>query len=936
MLGLMFRKLWYKKWMFLCLLLGSVLLVATACSFPLYRNAVLNRMLQDEFKQNMETSNEWPVKIDSVIISKKNVGGKAMSGMEMFIAGLPEQFSMSEKQSILYYSVSLSEGTSVLKSETESVVSLRLGYMSGLPAHAALVDGYMYSESGFTEDGYIEVVISEAAMVNLKLIVGECIEMSALKDTEGNNLRLKVVGVFHQADDNDLYWQMDPDDMDTACLMNEELFRQYFTGEQAEGYTITCYYHVLFDYHEILAEQVGEIRRATQYIAEESAYKGVISAPDYLNILDTYLDKENRINTTLTILQIPVILLLCAFLFMISGQMYEMERNEISVLKSRGASRAQIFRLYLYQGIFFGVLGMAFGIPSGSVFSRILGSASSFLEFGITRNLNIRYSIDVFVYSAAAATVLILIITLPALKHSKVTIVNLKQQRELKKRSWWETCFLDIIFLGISIYGYYNYSNHMDDLMQRALKGEALDPLLYISSSLFILGMGLLFLRFQPLLAKIVFFIGRKRFKPAAYASFTEIIKNGRKQQYIMLFMILTVSLGMFNAVSARTIAQNTLNNVEYLSGADLVVQEVWGNNAAFSQSDPSIKFQYYEPDYAKYASMTGAKSYTKVIDEKAGYISLSGNEQITVEIMGIHTREFGLSTWVSASLLEEPYYAYLNKLAAQTDGILVSRNFQTMQGYKEGDQITFYNGNGTKASGYIVGFFDYWPAYEPTTITLDGENNIKIMNNYLIVSHLSVLQQYWGITPYQIWISVKEDAYPSFFSDWVKENQVTLSMYRNRAQELEAVIEDPLLQGMNGVLTMSFIVTMLLCVAGYLIYWIMSIRSREMMFGVLRAFGMHKEEILQMLVNEQIFSGIFSILAGIVVGRISYELFVPMLQTAYSTSNQVLPLTLITQMSDMIRLYTVITLTMAVCLVVLAAFVFKLNITKALKLGEE
>ena len=78
---------------------------------------------------------------------------------------------------------------------------------------------------------------------------------------------------------------------------------------------------------------------------------------------------------------VPVLILLGAFLFMISGQMYEMERNEISVIKSRGSSGGQIFRLYLYQSLFLTLVGGAVGIPLGSVFSMILGSASNFLEF---------------------------------------------------------------------------------------------------------------------------------------------------------------------------------------------------------------------------------------------------------------------------------------------------------------------------------------------------------------------------------------------------------------------------------------------------------------------------------------------------------------------------------------------------------------------------
>lgn len=49
MFGVMLQKLWHKKWMAFSLLVGITLLVATAVSFPMYRSAAYNRMLQDEF-----------------------------------------------------------------------------------------------------------------------------------------------------------------------------------------------------------------------------------------------------------------------------------------------------------------------------------------------------------------------------------------------------------------------------------------------------------------------------------------------------------------------------------------------------------------------------------------------------------------------------------------------------------------------------------------------------------------------------------------------------------------------------------------------------------------------------------------------------------------------------------------------------------------------
>lgn len=936
MLEVMLQKLWHKKWMVICLLSGCLLLIATAVSFPMYREAAFNRMLEEEFNNYLYDNSDWPAKSSMVMISKKNAGGKNISRMEAFTDGLSKQLGLTEKENIRYYSLGKIEAKSQMKREDLGELGIRLAYISDLPQHITLLAGEMYSDSGLTEDGYIETIISESAMVSMNLLVGEHIVFSGLKTVDGEPIRIKIVGVYTVKEQGDFYWQNTPDSMNTTCLMNEELFRTYFTGENAGKYTITCTYNVLYSYEDIKASNVGFLKKETNHILKDSAFKNTMKAPEYLKILQSYEGKKIRIDATLFILQIPVLILLCAFLLMISGQMYQMEMNEISVLKSRGASGGQIFRLYLYQNIFLSCIGLAFGLPLGGVFCRLLGSSENFLQFNIKRELQISYTPQVLGYALLAVAVSVLITTLPTLKHSRLTIVKLKQQKTQINKSLWEKCFLDIIFLCIAFYGYYNYSNNKDALTQRVLKGEALDPLLYISSSLFILGSGLLLLRLQPYIVRGINRIGLNWWKPAPYASFMEIIKNGRKQQFIMIFMILTISLGMFHATVARTILRNAEDNKQYLDGADLIIQEVWGDNSAFVKNDNSIEFQYFEPDYSRYASMEGSQSYTRVLIDKKAYVSQESNKRQNVTVMGIHTKEFGENTHVSDELLVEPYRQYLNELAQQADGILVSKNFKTILGYQIGDTIAFSNNADSKVSGKIVGFFDYWPTYQPVSTSLTEAGELNTNNNYLIVGHLTSLQQYWGITPYQVWITKKADVSSTSFYDWIKDNNVSLTTYTDRDKDLQEVKENPLLQGTNGVLTMSFIVMILLCAVGYLIYWIMSIRSREMMFGVLRACGMHKREVFQMLIIEQIFSGIFSIFAGIAIGKLASNLFVPMIQTAYAASDQVLPMKLITDTSDLVRLYGVIAVVMAICLIVLTVLVFKLNVAKALKLGEE
>ena len=933
MFRIMLQKLWHKRWMNLCLLLGSILLIATVVSFPLYQSAACERMLQDEFRSDMAKQGRWPAMLSMITVSKKDRQGTAIRRMEELMAGLEGQLGIAVKETLYYYLLNAQEVHSAMNRTDMGDQSLRLGTLSGLPDHAEMLSGEMFSEKGLTEDGSIEVVVSQAGMVKLDLLVGETILFDNLKDAEGKPLKLFIKGVFAEGSGDDFYWQVDPDEMENVCLMQTDLFRRMFTGENAARYTITCRYLPLFDYESIRSDQVASLAEATRFLTEESDFRSTMDRPAYQDILENYLSKQGRIQATLLILQVPVLIMLGAFLFMISGQMYEMERNEISVIKSRGSSGGQIFRLYLYQSTFLTLTGSALGIPLGAVFSRVLGSARSFLEFEDSGSLQIVFTARTWGYAAGAMAASLCIMALPAIRHSRVTIVKLKQQKALKKKSWWEKIFLDVILLALSLYGYYSYHKNQELLAQSVLMGEPLDPLLYISSSLFIVGAGLLFLRLQPLIVQLIYLAGKRFWRPASYASFLENRKNGRKQQFIMLFLIMTISLGMYHATVARSILQNARENAEYLDGADIVIREVWPE---LQDENGAGTGNYLEPDVTKYIELDWAESYTRVLYDEHGYIGESKSSRQEVTVMGIHTKDFGEITWLPVGLTEKHYYEYLNELAVEKDGLLVSEAFRSRLGMKVGDTLTCYNSQGLSTTGKIVDFFEYWPGYTPTATVVNPDGTVSVGDNYLVVTHYDRLRQLWGVAPYEIWLQLKEGYDSQDVIAWIQNNDVHVRKFTDKAADVQNAVEDPLLQGTNGVLTMGFIVTILLCGVGYLIYWIMSIRSREMIFGVLRACGMHKGELFHMLMNEQIFSGVFSVFAGIGIGKLASVMFVPILQQAYAASNQVLPMKLVVNASDMMRLYGVIAGVMIVCLLVLILLLLKMNVAKALKLGEE
>ena len=90
------------------------------------------------------------------------------------------------------------------------------------------------------------------------------------------------------------------------------------------------------------------------------------------------------------------------------------------------------------------------------------------------------------------------------------------------------------------------------------------------------------------------------------------------------------------------------------------------------------------------------------------------------------------------------------------------------------------------------------------------------------------------------------------------------------------------------------------------------------------------------MLINEQIFSGILSIIFGAGVGLVASRMYVPIIQIAYAAEKQVLPQSLITDSVDMVKLFAVIAVMLCICIAVLIRNIAAMKITNALKLGED
>ena len=168
----------------------------------------------------------------------------------------------------------------------------------------------------------------------------------------------------------------------------------------------------------------------------------------------------------------------------------------------------------------------------------------------------------VAVYATAAILISVIISIIPVIIMSKnTTISNRGRNHKITGKNFIEKYFLDIILLGISIYLLYNYIKQKGIMITDILSGKMMDPFIFFNAELFIFGAAFLMIRLSRLIVLLVFKLRKNKWKPGTLAAFLEVLRTRKKSWVISVFLILTISMGIYNANLAETVNTNECNS---------------------------------------------------------------------------------------------------------------------------------------------------------------------------------------------------------------------------------------------------------------------------------------------------------------------------------------------------------------------------------------
>lgn len=952
MLRLVFQKIFSNSWKVACLLLGSILVVGMICSIPIYSNGILQRMLTRDLENSQLAGGRYPgylaINNNYSYISysqAERLIGTTRLEAEDIVRQMPVEPQYTEELmqiSNLYYV--REEETSIRRR------GFNLGSITDFPEHVNIVRGRMYNPDN--TDGVLEVIVSDAVMRNVEIVLDREYPIYSYRqptDDAEPILTVRVVGLYEAADLQSTYWYQSINRLHQTMMTDHDSLQELAAAEPLALITEHLIY-AAFDYHQFRIQDVPRLMAAYRQgrLFAEDNVRSTQFTTTYHNIVESYSQRESELKLTLQILIIPILLMLVFYIFMVSQLMVRSETNVISVLESRGAGRRQILGLYGIESLILGAVTFGLGPFLGLWMVRIIGAANGFLEFVNRSALKTELDRQALLYGFLAVMLFLITTLLPVFLQAKTSIVQQKRKKSRVGRPpLWQRLFLDIILSGVSLYALNRLNAQIE--IQRQLGGSALeinlDFLLFLASTLFVLGIGLFFLRLYPYLLRLVYWLGQRIWKPALYASFHQISRSGGQEQFLMLFLILALSIGLFNANAARTINRNTEDSIRIQVGTDLMLQENWlpydqagnpivpdGMGMASPQTGSDTVVRYIEPRFSRFSQLEGVEHTARVYRTNNTRISRGGQRSGNINLMAIDPYDFALTAWSRSDLLSYHMYDYMNVMISVPNAVILSSNLRDELDISVGDAIIYTVNGSDNADGVVIAFVDHWPGFQPRTIDSAG----RLTENRLIVSNLEFLLANTAMQPYEVWLKREAGVTDSVIYEAIEEQRIRIDRIKSSNQEIAAAKNDPKLQGTNGALTLGFIVSMLVCAVGFLIYWIMSVQGRVLQFGIFRAMGMSRLSVISMLIWEQLLVSGAAIAFGIFLGNLTSLLYVPLFQLVYSSADQPVPFRVISQAGDAQKIYIVLGALLLVCIAILIKQILNIRIDQAVKLGED
>jgi putative ABC transport system permease protein len=803
------------------------------------------------------------------------------------------------------------------------LASIGLVYMAGIADEIRISDGAPLDETSASQNA-LDVWLHHDLAEELGVQVGD---RFAIPTEDGiEPLSVVAAGFWQPLDPASSFWSNDPNQTMRDKLLVRRGDYLGWVEPRLTPKVRTAAWQIILDESRALPARARDYKTGFERAAAiipKYLPDGRVTAPTLS--LEKFVGQQTTLTTLLLGFNVPALGFLLYFLVLTSAVIAYWQRRETSLLRSRGISRASILNFTFIESCILILVGGPLGLLVGIGLARLMGYTVSFLTFEERPPLPVSlYGVNVPLTVATLGVVLVAKLWTVRSTSQETVVTQAREHSRPTHAPFWYRNYLDIILIVVTVYGYRQFLNRgwLGSLVRDRPGDLYQDPLIVLVPGLFIIALALVAMRVFPLLMRLLDLVARWLPIFSVYLALRQLGRQSQTYINPLLLVIISLALGVYTLSMAASMDQWLSDRVYYRVGTDLTVLPFLETEAM--ATSPSAGADWIPP-IDEFTLLPGVEHAARV----GAYLTsmtLPGSAPTGIDgrFLALDRIDFSLTAWYRDDFARESLGGLMNRLAATSDGILVSQRFLEQHTLRIGDRIDILvipeAGLSTRDLFTIVGTFEHFPT---------------VYDDVTVVGNLEHIESYFGVTmPHRIWFRLAPGATAAEVRAAIPITGIDAVEARDAVADLNS--EQAQLQriGVFGTLSVSFLAAAFMAALGLLTYSYASLHERLYQFSVLRAVGLHRREVVGQVALEYVVLTAFGAVAGVICGMIAARLFVPLFRVASGPNPPLPPLIPILAQAEVIPLALAFAGTMILLEVLIISSAFFRRLFEALRLG--
>ena len=279
----------------------------------------------------------------------------------------------------------------------------------------------------------------------------------------------------------------------------------------------------------------------------------------------------------------------------LSSLAVEERRSEVALLRSRGATTAQILTVFVLEGTTISLVAMLAGPILAAAAVGALGYTPAFADLTGGARVVATISGGAYLMSVLGGALSFVALIVPAVQASRISVTRHRQQSARPaSQPAFQRYYLDVLGLVVSIFLFRQLTEQGSVVATKLFGDLAVNQLLLALPGLILVASAMVLLRLFPLVMNLLSRVFSSWLPAGMVMGIWQMARNPTHYARLSLLLILTAGLGIFASSFGATLERSFEERVLYSTGSDLRIADIrerfptTGTRRSFRNSTPT------------------------------------------------------------------------------------------------------------------------------------------------------------------------------------------------------------------------------------------------------------------------------------------------------------------------------------------------------------